>query len=91
MDARELLDKYYEVSMEGVDLRRFLDRLDAGEFGKVEPEVVVEFLRELEAVILSNIEIKAQEAPHYAQRREEVIQETQREFDELVARYLRKS
>lgn len=90
MNAQELLDKYYELSMEGVDLRGFLDRLDAGEFGRVEPEAVVEFLRELEAVILSNIEVKAQEAPHYAQRREEVIQETQREFDELVARYLRK-
>lgn len=91
MDARELLDKYYEVSMEGVDLRRFLDRLDAGEFGEVEPQVVVEFLRELEALILSNIETKAQEAPHYAERREQVIEETQREFDELVARYLRKA
>lgn len=87
-DAGALMDLYYEVSMEGVDLRRFLDRLDAGEWGPVDPEVVVEFLRELQAVILSNIEVKATEGPHYAERRDEVIAETQREFEELIGRYL---
>ena len=90
LDAQGLMDKYYEVAMEGVDLKGFLQRLDAGEFGPVEPQAVVDFLRELEAMILSNIEVKAQEAPHYAERRLEVIEETRREFDELVARYLRR-
>ncbi|HEY8551928.1 MAG TPA: hypothetical protein VIL40_00545 [Thermaerobacter sp.] len=87
-DPGALMDLYYEISMEGVDLRRFLDRLDAGEWGPVDPEVVVEFLRQLEAVILSNIEVKATEGPHYAGRRDEVIAETQREFEELITRYL---
>ncbi|ADU51492.1 hypothetical protein Tmar_1379 [Thermaerobacter marianensis DSM 12885] len=87
-DPDALMDLYYEVSMEGVDLRRFLDRLDAGEWGPVAPEAVVDFLRQLEAVILSNVEVKAMEGPHYAGRRAEVVEETQREFEELVARYL---
>ncbi|HEY8487855.1 MAG TPA: hypothetical protein VIL38_02145, partial [Thermaerobacter sp.] len=87
-DAEALMDLYYEVSMEGVDLRRFLDRLDAGEWGPVDPQVVVDFLRDLEAVILSNVDVKAMEGPEYAGRRMEVIEETQREFEELVARYL---
>lgn len=82
------MDLYYEVSMEGVDLEQFLQRLDAGEWGPVEPEVVADFLRDLEAVILSNIEVKAMEGPHYAGRRLEVIEETQRQFEELIARYL---
>ncbi|EKP95737.1 hypothetical protein [Thermaerobacter subterraneus] len=87
-DPEALMDLYYEVSMEGVDLEQFLQRLDAGEWGPVEPEVVADFLRDLEAVILSNIEVKAMEGPHYAGRRLEVIEETQRQFEELIARYL---
>lgn len=87
-DADALMDLYYDVSMEGVDLRRFLERLDAGEWGPVAPDVVVDFLRDLEAVILSNIDVKAMEGPHYAGRRMDVIEETQREFEELIARYL---
>lgn len=90
MDAEGLMDRYYELSMEGVDLKGFLDRLDQGEFGPVDPQSVVDFLRNLQALILGNIDVKAQEGPHYAQRRQEVVEDVQREFDQLVARYLRR-
>ena len=88
LDAEALMDRYYEVSMEGVDLKGFLQRLDRGEWGPVDAQAVVDFLRQLQALILANIDVKAQEGPHYAQRLDEVIQEVQREFDQLVARYL---
>lgn len=63
----------------------FVRRLLAGEWGTYPKEDVLELLREVEGQILSNIQIKATEGPRFAQMADEVSEQTQREFEALIA------
>lgn len=84
----ELLEKYWDESMQGQpDLERFTRKLAAGDYGEVEPDVIVAFLREVEAITVANIETKAAEGGPFAAMREQVIEETRAQVDALVKEY----
>jgi hypothetical protein len=68
-----------------VSLREFISRLKAGEFGSFTRHDVVGFLREIEANMLQNIELKAMEDPTLEALKEDRIAETSQEIDELIA------
>ena len=70
-----------------ISLRAFVTRLKAGEFGAFDRDDVVGFLREIEASMLENIELKAVENPMLEELREERMVETSQEIDELIAEW----
>jgi hypothetical protein len=67
-------------------LESFVERLLAGEWGPFPKEDILALLREIEGQILSNIQIKAMEGARYAERADEVSEQTQKEFEALAAR-----
>jgi hypothetical protein len=68
-----------------ISLREFITRLKAGEFGAFNRDDVVSFLREIEASMLENIELKAMESPMLEELKVERMAETSQEIDELIA------
>jgi len=70
--------------VEMVGLEEFVRRLKSGEFGEFPTEEVVSFLREIEANMLQNIQVKTQEHQVYAEMADEVSEQTQRMFEELI-------
>ena len=68
-----------------ISLREFVTRLKAGEFGIFNRDEVVGFLREVEASVLENIELKASENPMLGEVKEERMAEISQEIDELIA------
>jgi hypothetical protein len=68
-----------------ISLREFVTRLEAGEFGAFSRDEVVALLREIEANMLENIELKASEEPGLEALKEERIAETSQEIDDLIA------
>jgi len=70
--------------VEMVGLEEFVRRLKSGEFGEFPTDEVVGFLREIEANMLQNIEMKTMEHQAYAEMADEVSEQTQRMFDELI-------
>jgi hypothetical protein len=68
-----------------ISLREFVMRLKAGEFGAFSRDHVVGFLREIEASMLENLELKAMENPMLDELKEERMVETSQEIDELIA------
>lgn len=68
-----------------ISLREFVMRLKAGEFGTFNRADVVGLLREIEASVLENIELKASENPLLEELKEERMAETSQEIDELIA------
>jgi hypothetical protein len=68
-----------------VGLREFIMRLKAGEFGAFSRSNVVGFLREIEANMLENIELKAMEDPMLEDLKEQRMAETSQEIDDLIA------
>lgn len=83
----QLWDLYQTVCQEEVrPLEEFVERLLAGEWGPYPKEDIVELLREIEGQMLSNIQVKAMEGPWFAQNADEVAEQTQRQFEALIAR-----
>ena len=70
-----------------ISLREFVMRLKAGEFGAYCHADVVGFLREIEANMLENIELKALEDPMLENLKEERMAEASQEIDELIAEW----
>jgi hypothetical protein len=70
-----------------ISLRAFVTRLRAGEFGTFSRDEVVGFLREIEANMLENIELKALEDPMLENLKEERMAEASQEIDELIAEW----
>jgi hypothetical protein len=68
-----------------ISLRAFVTRVKAGEFGAFSRDDVVGFLREIEANMLENIELKAMEDPALEGLKEERMAETSQEIDDLIA------
>jgi hypothetical protein len=83
----QLWDLYQAVCQEEVrPLGEFLDRLLAQEWGPYPKADIVELLQEIEGQMLSNIQVKAMEGPWFAGNADEVSEQTQREFEALLAR-----
>jgi hypothetical protein len=72
-----------------ISLRAFMARLKAGEFGTFRHNDVVGFLRDIEANMLENIELKAMEEPMLEELKEQRMAETSQEIDELIAEWER--
>ena len=70
--------------VEMVPLPEFVTRGKTGEFGEFETEDVVEFLREIEANMLQNIQVKTMEHQAYAEMADQVSEDTQKMFEELI-------
>jgi hypothetical protein len=70
-----------------ISLREFVARLKAGEFGAFSRADVFGFLREIEANMLENIELKAMEDPALEELKEERMAETSHEIDALIAEW----
>jgi hypothetical protein len=68
-----------------ISLREFVARLKAGEFGAFSRADVLGFLREIEANMLENIELKAMEEPVLEALKEERMAETSQEIEALIA------
>jgi len=82
-----LWDLYQRVCQEEMrPLGEFVDRVLAGEWGAYPKEDILDLLREIEGQMLSNIQVKALEGPRFAEAADEVSEQTQKEFEELVGR-----
>jgi hypothetical protein len=82
----ERLWEFYEqlCMVEMVPLDEFVRRVKAGEFGEFPTDEVISFLREIEANMLANIQVKTMEHQAYAEMADEVSEETQKMFEELI-------
>ncbi|HXF83570.1 MAG TPA: hypothetical protein VNN19_12540 [bacterium] len=78
----EIYEQICLVEMQS--LEEFVRRLKSGEFGEFERADVIEFLREIEANMLQNIQVKTMEHQAYAELADEVSEQTQRMFDDLI-------
>jgi hypothetical protein len=84
----QLWELYEHWCMEElISLREFVTRLKAEEFGAFSRGDVVGFLREIEASMLENIELKAMENPMLEELKEARLAETSQEIDELIAEW----
>lgn len=83
----EIYEQLCLVELQGLD--EFVRRLKEGEFGEFSSDEVVSFLREIEANMLQNIQVKASEHHVYADMADEVSEETQKMFEELIEEYHR--
>lgn len=70
--------------VELVPLEEFVRRLKSSEFGEFPTDDVIAFLREIEANMLQNIQVKTQEHQTYADLADEVTEQTQRMFEDLI-------
>lgn len=70
--------------VEMLSLEEFVRRLKSGEFGELPTDDVVSFLREIEANMLQNIQVKTMEHQAYAEMADEVSEQTQRMFEDLI-------
>ena len=70
-----------------ISLHEFILRLKSGEFGPFRRDDVMALLREIEANILENIELKAMEDPALEALKEERIAETSQEIERLLAEW----
>lgn len=82
-----LWELYQTVCQEEVrPIEEFVERVLADEWGPFSKDDIAELLREIEGQILSNIQVKALEAPWFAGSADEVSEQTQRQFEALLAR-----
>lgn len=82
----QLWDLYQTICQEEFrPLDEFVRRLLVGEWGPYSKEDVLELLREVEGMMLSNIQVKAMEGPRFAEMADEVSERTQKEFEDLAA------
>lgn len=78
----EIYEQLCLVEMIGLD--EFVRRLKSGEFGDFPTDDVISFLREIEANMLQNIQVKTMEHQAYAEMADAVSEETQKMFEELI-------
>ena len=70
-----------------ISLHEFVLRLKSEEFGPFSRDEVIALLREIEANILENIELKAMEDPELDVLKEERMAETSQEIERLIAEW----
>lgn len=78
----EIYEQICLVEMQS--LEEFVRRLKTGEFGGFATSDMIEFLREIEANMLQNIQVKTMEHQAYAEMADEVSEQTQRMFEDLI-------
>ena len=85
----EIYEQICLVEMQS--LEEFVRRLKTGEFGGFATSDMIEFLREIEANMLQNIQVKTMEHQAYAEMADEVSEQTQRMFEDLIEEVRRPS
>ena len=85
----EIYEQLCLVEMQSLEV--FVRRLKSGEFGEFPTDEVIGFLREVEANMLQNIQVKTMEHQSYAEMADEVSEQTQRMFDDLIEEVRRPS
>jgi len=81
-----LWDLYQTVCQEEFQpLDEFVRRVLAGEWGAFSKDDVIALLREVEGMILSNIQVKAMEGSRFAEMADDASERTQKEFEDLIA------
>ena len=83
-----LSETYWELQADEnpMDLEEFVGRAAAGEYGPVTKAELREFLREVEARLVHQIE-QGEEGAHDAAPREELIDETRLWIDDLITKF----
>jgi len=87
-----LSDLYLElVQDEGpIELEAFLERIAQGQHGEFRPDEIEAFIDETLGAMIDNIRIKANEAPHLEEMRDEVEAETHERMKRLKEKYVRR-
>jgi hypothetical protein len=83
----DIYEQLCQVELQGLD--EFVRRIKSGEYGEFSSDDVIGLLREIEASMLQNIRVKTMEHQSYADMAEEVSEETQKMFEELIEEYRR--
>jgi hypothetical protein len=92
MTKENLMDRLWALyehwcMEELISLHEFIRRLKSEEFGPCSRDDVIALLREIEANILENIELKAMEDPTLDALKEERMAETNQEIEWLIAEW----
>lgn len=84
-----LTELYWEkVQEEGyLEVETFLEQVKNGEHGEVSVKEIDDFIDEMLATMLSNIQLKATEAPHLEIMRSDVEKQTEERMARLKAKY----
>lgn len=86
--ADRIMETYWELFMEEqLSLEKFCERLQTGEFGDFDAQDIENFLREVEANIISNIYTMLEANPQLEPLRDERVEETHEMIEDLVAKY----
>lgn len=83
----DIYEQLCQVELKGLD--EFVRRIKSGEYGEFSSDDVIGLLREIEASMLQNIQVKTMEHQAYADMADEVSEETQKMFEELIEEYRR--
>lgn len=84
----KLIDLYWErFSQEPLDLEEFLNEVQKGRHGSFRAAEIVDFIEDVEAITLRNIEVKAREGPVYEQMKQSVIEQTRERTQALIEKY----
>lgn len=84
----KLIDLYWErFSQEPLDLEDFLHEVQQGRHGSFRAAEIVQFIEDVEAITLRNIEVKAREGPVYEQMKQSVIEQTRERMRALIDEY----
>lgn len=83
----DIYEQLCQVELKGLD--EFVRRIKSGQYGEFSSDDVIGLLREIEASMLQNIQVKTMEHQAYADMADEVSEETQKMFEELIEEYRR--
>lgn len=78
----EIYEQVCQIEMRPIE--EFVRRILSGEFGEFPSEDLVELLREVQSNVMASIQYKATESPRYAEMADQVAEDTQRTFEELI-------
>jgi len=88
-DVESLAEKYWALFYEEgpIELEEFLQQIKAGKHGDISPKEIDDFLDEMLATMLGNIQVKASESPEYEAMRADVEIQTEQRMARLKAEY----
>ena len=82
MTSDEILEHYYEYSMDGPTLIPFVQEVLKGRFGPADRQALINFLDRLEIIILGNIDERYDEGPGLEVDADFVREEASREINQ---------
>lgn len=86
LNSDDLIEAYYAFAVEGDAPVAFVDRVLHGDYGAPNREALLQFLDQIESIILGNIETRLDETPHITVDVEAVRDEARAAIDAARAR-----